>query len=96
MITVLKGREEKMENKGQGQDRHHSWRLRVQSVAQEHGFDQEQLAATSGLPLNQIQALWENASADVSLSTLDRIAGILGVGINDLIEDVDETHDQHG
>jgi DNA-binding Xre family transcriptional regulator len=72
------------------QDQYHGWRLRVQMVAQNQGFNQERLAAVSGIPLNQIQALWENASADVYLSTLDRIAGVLGVGINDLIEDIPE------
>jgi transcriptional regulator with XRE-family HTH domain len=63
-------------------------RLRVKEVAQARGFTMAKLQRAADINLKTIQAIWHDPRHNASLNTLDKIAGVLGVPVTDLIEDV--------
>jgi DNA-binding Xre family transcriptional regulator len=72
--------------RGQSQSLASSWYVCIREVAQAQGLDQVTLALRSGLSSRTIRKLWHHPEQDVRLSTLARIARVLGVKVTDLIE----------
>lgn len=65
-------------------------RNRVRDVAEPKGYTMTSLARETGISFNTIKRLWKNPTLGANIDTLTRIARILKVGINDLIEDTDD------
>lgn len=65
-------------------------RNRVRDVAEPKGYTMTSLARETGISFNTIKRLWKNPTLGANIDTLTRIAKILKVGINDLIEDTDD------
>ena len=67
-------------------------RLRIKEVAAEKGVSMTRLSQRSEVAYNTVRKLMRDPYAEVTLSTLRRLADVLGVSTKDLIEDVpDET-----
>ncbi len=67
-------------------------RLRIKEVAAEKGISMTKLSQRSEVAYNTVRKLMRDPYAEVTLSTLRRLADVLGVSTKDLIEDVpDET-----
>jgi transcriptional regulator with XRE-family HTH domain len=65
-------------------------RLKVKEIAEEKGFNQSTLSRASDVPIDTIRRIWRNPYYEVRLSTLNKIAAVLGVPATELIEDVQE------
>jgi transcriptional regulator with XRE-family HTH domain len=65
-------------------------RLRVKEVAQAKGITMARLQRAADINLKTIQAIWHDPRHNASLNTLDKIAKVLSVPVNELIEDVPE------
>jgi DNA-binding Xre family transcriptional regulator len=63
-------------------------RLRVKEVANEKGISLTKLSQRSEVAYNTVRRLWREPYTDVTISTLQRLANVLGVTVNDLIEQV--------
>jgi transcriptional regulator with XRE-family HTH domain len=64
-------------------------RLKVKEIAKQKGFSQGKLSRASDVNLTTIQNIYRNpTSANITLSTLDKLARALGVDISELIENV--------
>jgi DNA-binding Xre family transcriptional regulator len=64
-------------------------RNRLKQVATEKGMSMTKLSHRSEVAYNTIRKLWNNPDAEVTLTTLARLADALGVSTSDLIEDVE-------
>jgi DNA-binding Xre family transcriptional regulator len=70
-------------------------RLRIQEVAVRKGISMTKLSQRSEVAYNTVRRLWRDPYTDVTLSTLQRLADVLGVEVNELIESVpDEDTDK--
>ena len=70
-------------------------RLRVQEVAVRKGISLTKLSQRSEVAYNTVRRLWRDPYTDVTLSTLQRLADVLCVEVNELIESVpDEDTDK--
>ena len=63
-------------------------RLRIKEVAAEKGVSMTRLSQRSEVAYNTVRKLMRDPYAEVTLSTLRRLADVLGVSTKDLIEDV--------
>ena len=63
-------------------------KLRVKEIAEEKGFNQSTLSRAADIPIDTIRRIWRNPYYEVRLSTLNKIAEVLGVPATDLFEDV--------
>jgi DNA-binding Xre family transcriptional regulator len=63
-------------------------KLKVKEIALQRGFNQSTLSRASDVPIDTIRRIWRNPYHEVRLSTLNRIAVVLGVPPTDLFEDV--------
>ena len=63
-------------------------RLRIQEVAVRKGISLTKLSQRSEVAYNTVRRLWRDPYTDVTLSTLQRLADVLGVEVNELIESV--------
>lgn len=63
-------------------------KLKVKEIAQAKGFNQSTLSRAADVPIDTIRRLWRNPYYEVRLSTLNRIAAVLGVPATELFEDV--------
>ncbi len=63
-------------------------RLRVKEVAQEKGFSLGKLSRASDVAYNTVKAIYRNPYKEVTTTTLNKLAGALGVPASELIEDV--------
>ncbi len=66
-------------------------RLKVREIAEAKGYNQSSLSRASDVPIQTIRRIWRNPYYEVRLSTLNRIAAVLGVPATDLFEDVPDT-----
>jgi len=62
-------------------------RLRVKEVAQEKGFSLGKLSRASDVAYNTVKAIYRNPYKEVTTTTLNKLAGALGVPASELIED---------
>ena len=63
-------------------------RLRVKEVADKKGVSLTKLSQRSEVAYNTVRRLWRDPYTDVTISTLQRLADVLGVNVNDLLESV--------
>jgi DNA-binding Xre family transcriptional regulator len=63
-------------------------RLRVKEVANEKGISLTKLSQRSEVAYNTVRRIWREPYTDVTISTLQRLADVLGVNVNDLLESV--------
>lgn len=63
-------------------------RLRVKEVANRKGISLTKLSQRSEVAYNTVRRIWREPYTDVTLSTLTRLAEVLGVPTSELIEDV--------
>jgi len=64
-------------------------RLRVKEIALAKGYNQSSLSRASNVPIDTIRRIWRNPYYEVRLSTLNKIADVLGVPATSLFEDID-------
>jgi putative transcriptional regulator len=60
--------------------------FRLDEVLEAAGMTQTELSRRSGVSLTTINRMANNLTAQVSLATLDRISGVLGVEPGELVE----------
>jgi transcriptional regulator with XRE-family HTH domain len=65
-------------------------RLKIKEVAEAKGVNMSQLSRRADLAYRTISLLWHNPKHDASISTLTKIARVLGVSIHDLISDEED------
>jgi len=65
-------------------------RLRIKEVAVRKGISMTKLSKRSEVAYNIVRRLWRDPYTDVALSTLQRLADVLGVQVNELIESVSD------
>lgn len=63
-------------------------RLKVKEVATAKGISLTRLSQRSEVAYNTVRRIWRDPYSDVNLSTLQRLADVLGVSVNDLVETV--------
>lgn len=68
-------------------------RLRIKEVAQEKGISLTKLSQRSEVAYNTVRRVWRDPFTDVTLSTLQRLADVLGVDVRELIESVPDAND---
>ncbi len=61
-------------------------RLRIREVAMAKGFSQTKLSRQAELQYPTVHGLWVNPYRDASITTLAKIAKVLGVRVDDLYE----------
>jgi DNA-binding Xre family transcriptional regulator len=64
-------------------------RLKVKEVALSKGYNMSSLSRASDVSFTTIKKMWTSPYQGANLDTLDKIAKVLGVTVNDLYEDVD-------
>lgn len=62
-------------------------RLRIKEVAAEKGMSMTKLSHRSEVAYNTIRKLFRDPYAEVTVTTLRRIAKVLDVSVKDLLED---------
>ncbi len=64
-------------------------RLKVKEVAKQRGISQGKLSRLSDVDLTTLQRIYKNpTAANVTVSTLDKLARALGVDVSELIESI--------
>ena len=61
-------------------------RLRVREVAQAKNYNMSSLSRAADLSFNTVKKIWTNPNWDPKISTLKQIAQVLGVSIDELVE----------
>jgi DNA-binding Xre family transcriptional regulator len=81
MLTLLSRRQSRY-NRGM------KTRLRIKEIAEEKGMSMTKLSHRSEVAYNTVRKLFRDPYAEVTVTTLRRIADVLGVSVKDLLEDV--------
>jgi DNA-binding Xre family transcriptional regulator len=63
-------------------------RLRIKEVSIEKGISLTKLSQRSEVAYNTVRRVWRDPFTDVTLSTLQRLADVLGVDVRELVESV--------
>ena len=63
-------------------------RLKVREVANEKHISLTKLSQRSEVAYNTVRRVWRDPFTDVTLSTMQRLADVLGVDVRDLVESV--------
>ena len=63
-------------------------RLKVREVANEKHISLTKLSQRSEVAYNTVRRVWRDPFTDVTLSTMQRLANVLGVDVRELIESV--------
>ncbi len=71
-----------------GYNRGMKTRLRIKEIAEEKGMSMTKLSHRSEVAYNTVRKLFRDPYAEVTVTTLRRIADVLGVSVKDLLEDV--------
>lgn len=64
-------------------------RLRIKEIADEQDINRNQLQLKSGVTLPLLNRYWNNATTEVRLEALEKIAKALNVKPTELLEDVE-------
>jgi transcriptional regulator with XRE-family HTH domain len=75
-----------MDIKAKQSGQHSALNLRIAEVAQAKGYTKLRLAKEARLSYATIRALWNNPQSDPRISTLDQVAQVLGVTLDDLVK----------
>jgi DNA-binding Xre family transcriptional regulator len=67
-------------------------RLKVKELAIERGFNQSSLSRYAMVDFKTVKRLYRNPYRDVNISTLVKIAKVLKITVNDLIEEVEDNN----
>ncbi len=62
-------------------------RINIRQPAEAQGLDIAKLSRKSNISYKTVWELWNNPDRDVSIRTLEKLAGALGVPVQQLIED---------
>ena len=65
-------------------------RLRVKEVADKKGVSLTKLSQRSEVAYNTVRRIWRDPYTDVTISTLQRLADVLGVNVSELLESVSD------
>ena len=65
-------------------------RFKVKELAEQRGLTQEELARLAGIRTSAVIGVWRNRVQAPRFDTLRAIAKALGVGIDDLYEEIPE------
>jgi DNA-binding Xre family transcriptional regulator len=65
-------------------------RLLVKEVATKKGISMTRLSQRSEVAYNTVRRIWREPYTDVTISTLQRLADVLGVNVSELVESVPE------
>jgi DNA-binding Xre family transcriptional regulator len=65
-------------------------RLQVKEVANKKGISMTKLSQRSEVAYNTVRRIWREPYSDVALSTLQRLADVLGVDVSELVSSVPE------
>ena len=68
-------------------------RLKVREVAMSKGVSMTKLSQRSEVAYNTVRRIWREPYTDVTLSTLQRLADVLGVDVSELILSVPEDNE---
>ncbi len=60
----------------------------MKEVATSKGVSLTKLSQRSEVAYNTVRRLWRDPYTDVTISTLQRLADVLGVNVNELIESI--------
>jgi DNA-binding Xre family transcriptional regulator len=63
-------------------------RLWVKEVANKKGISLTKLSQRSEVAYNTVRRIWRDPYTDVTISTLQRLADVLGVNVSELLESV--------
>jgi transcriptional regulator with XRE-family HTH domain len=66
------------------------YRLKVREVAESKGYNQSSLSRATDISFTTIRKIWRNPYYEINIVTLHKIAQVLKVPTNELIEDVEE------
>ena len=66
-------------------------RLRVKEEAQSRGYNMSSLSRATDISFSTIKRIWTKPYEGANINTLSKIAKVLGVTVNDLVEDVPDT-----
>jgi transcriptional regulator with XRE-family HTH domain len=75
-----------MDTKAKQSGQHSALNLRIAEVAQARGYTKIRLAREAKLSYATVRALWNKPQSDPRISTLDQVAQVLGVTLDDLVE----------
>jgi len=64
-------------------------RLRVKEVAAQKGLSMAKLARRADIDYKTVQRIFRDPYREVTTTTLDKLAGALGVPVTELLESVD-------
>ena len=67
-------------------------RLKVREVANEKHISLTKLSQRSEVAYNTVRRVWRDPFTDVTLSTMQRLADVLGVDVRELIESVPDEY----
>ncbi len=68
-------------------------RLKVREVANEKHISLTKLSQRSEVAYNTVRRVWRDPFTDVTLSTMQRLADVLGVDVRELIESVPDENE---
>jgi len=69
-------------------------RLRVKEVAAQQGLSMARLARRADIDYKTVQRIFHDPYREVTTTTLDKLAGALGVPVTDLLESVDKKQEE--
>ncbi len=69
------------------------YRLKVRELAEAQGLSQTKLSQRAEVDIKVIRRIFRNDHENVSLPVLDRIAKVLHIPIQDLLESVPDEHE---
>jgi DNA-binding Xre family transcriptional regulator len=69
-------------------------RLQVREVAMSKGVSMTKLSQRSEVAYNTVRRIWREPYTDVTLSTLQRLADVLGVSVSELVSSVPEENNK--
>jgi DNA-binding Xre family transcriptional regulator len=69
-------------------------RLQVKEVANKKGISLTKLSQRSEVAYNTVRRIWREPYTDVTLSTLQRLADVLGVDVSELVLSVPEENNK--
>ncbi|HTI14804.1 MAG TPA: helix-turn-helix transcriptional regulator [Dictyobacter sp.] len=67
-------------------------RLKIKEIALQQGFNQSSLSRAANVDFKTVKRAFQDPTRDISLSTIVKIAWVLRVSLNDLIEITGEPH----
>lgn len=64
------------------------YRLRIKEIAESKGYNISTLSRASDVPFTTLRRAWKDPYYEIRLTSLHKIARVLGVATGDLLEDI--------